>query len=477
MSVVAQSPTRTGRWPELGLSVLALGIGFSAYVLAYWGLGSDGIPSTLHILLPAALVFILAAHLVIRHFAPYADPVLFPSALALNGIGLAMIYRIGVTTGVNSVRSQLLLTFVGIVLMVLTVAILRDHRLLRRFTWTSLFAGIFLLLLPLVPGLGRSMYGARIWINIAGFSFQPAELAKVLFAIFFAGYLVAERDNLSLAGPKVLGIRLPKARHIIPVLLAWAFCMGVLVVEKDFGTALLFFGLFVAMLYVATERVSWLIIGAVLSVAGVAAIATSVPHIQARFTVWLHALDPDVYNAQYGSYQLVQGMFGMASGGLFGTGLGQGYPTNSFAADSDFIYASLAEELGLTGVAAILCIYLIIVMRGLRIAANVRDGFGKLLAAGLSFTIALQCFVIIGGVTRLIPLTGLALPFLAHGGSALLTNWIIIGLLLRMSNSMRAPAPKNPLPTLDALAKIPEETPVAQPSEQDAKETEVVLHV
>lgn len=326
----------------------------------------------------------------------------------------------------------------------------------------------------MVPGLGVNIYGAQIWISVAGFSFQPAELAKICFAVFFAGYLVTERDNLSLAGPKIWGIRLPKARHFVPILAAWAFCMAILVVERDFGTALLFFGLFVAMLYVATERISWLIIGGILSVAGIAAIATSVPHIQARFTVWLHALDQDVYSAQYGSYQLVQGMFGMASGGLFGTGLGQGYPTNSFAADSDFIYASFAEELGLTGAMAILCLYLVIVMRGLRIAVNIRDGFGKLLAAGLSFTLALQCFVIVGGVTRIIPITGLALPFLAHGGSALLTNWIIVGLLLRMSNAVRAPAAATVLPSRDTLAQIPEDTDEAPASTQDGQVTEVV---
>ncbi len=474
MTVVTQAPARSGRWSEALLLLLAIAAGFGAFTLSYWGLGFEGFPDQLPRLLALTVGTALVAHLLIRKFAPYADPVLFPSALALNGIGLAMIYRIDVSQGASKVHGQFMLTFVGIALAVATVIVLRDHRLLRRFTWTSLVVGIILLLLPLVPGLGVYVYGARIWINVLGFSYQPAELAKIMLAIFFAGYLVAERDNLSLAGPKFLGIRLPKARHFVPILAAWAFCMAVLVLENDFGTALLFFGMFVAMLYVATERVSWLVIGGLLSLGGIVFVATQVPHIEARFHGWLHALDADVYDAQYGSYQLVQGLFGMASGGLFGTGLGQGYPTRAFAADSDFIFASIAEELGLVGAIAILCIYLVIVMRGLRIAVNIRDGFGKLLAAGLSITIALQCFVIIGGVTRLIPITGLALPFLAHGGSALLTNWIIIGLLLRMSNSVRAPAPAPVLPSPDSLDIPSAAVPTGEHSPEDSKVTEVV---
>ena len=330
-----------------------------------------------------------------------------------------------------------------------------------------------------MPGLGKAAYGARIWISLGGFSFQPAELAKIFFAIFFAAYLAQERDNLSLAGPKILGMRLPKMRHVMPILLAWGLSMGVLALEKDFGTALLFFGLFVALLYVATERVSWLVIGGTLAAVGIFAIVQMVPHIQARFVVWQHALDPDVYDAQYGSYQLVQGLFGMASGGLFGTGFGEGYPTKSFAANSDFIVASFGEEIGLTGLLALLCIYLIIVIRGIRTAIHLRDGFGKLLATGLSFTIALQCFVVVGGVTRLIPLTGLAMPFLAHGGSALLTNWIIIGLLLRMSDASRRPANTDPLPPREMLAHIEElpsdeEDVILSDDDGDSQLTEVV---
>lgn len=476
MSVVSQPVAHKGRWQELLFTAVALILSLGAYVLVYNGVGNSGLPENFWKITALALVLAIGGHITIRRFAPYADPVFFPAAILLNGLGLAMIYRIDNAMKTPRAGNQLMLTIAGITLMIATILIVRDHRWLRRFTWTSLILGVGLLLLPMVPGIGVAIYGARIWINVAGFSFQPAELAKIFFAIFFAGYLVSERDNLSLAGPKVLGIRLPKARHFVPIMLAWLFCMGTLAVEKDFGTALLFFGLFVAMLYVATERVSWIAIGSILSIIGVTFIVKAFPHIQARFDIWLHALDQDVYAAQYGSYQLVQGMFGMASGGLFGTGLGKGYPYLAPAARSDFIIASFGEEIGLVGLIALLSIYLIIIMRGFRTATLLRDGFGKLFTAGLAFTLALQCLLVVGGVTRLIPLTGLAMPFLAQGGSALLSNWIIIGLFIRMSNAARRPSSLEPLPPPEVLEELGE--PSAKPShvseDSNAQETQVV---
>ncbi|MCF2707226.1 FtsW/RodA/SpoVE family cell cycle protein [Arcanobacterium haemolyticum] len=480
MSVVTPTVARKGRIPELLLLLVALALGTGAWILVNAGVGNEGFPASLTTIAGGSLLLAFVAHLVIRAVAPYADPVFFPAALALNGLGLAMIHRLDIANEVNETRGQLMLSAVGIVLMAVTVLVLKDHRWLRRFTWSSLIMGIVLLLLPMIPGLGRTYNGARIWIYAAGFSYQPAELAKICLAVFFAGYLVVERDNLSLAGPKVLGIHVPKARHFVPILVAWLACMGVLAFERDFGTALLFFGLFVAMLYIATERFSWLIIGGLLSIVGIAAIVKAVPHIQARFEVWLHALDPEVYDAKFGSYQLVQGMFGMASGGLFGTGFGQGYPQKTYAANSDFIIASFGEEIGLAGLLALLSIYLIFVMRGMRTAVLVKDGFGKLLAAGLSFTIAWQAFLVVGGVTRLIPLTGLAMPFLAHGGSALLTNWIIVGLLIRMSDAARRPASSEPLPPPSLLSSFPEESHdhssemSPESSSDDSQLTEVV---
>ena len=267
MSVVTQTSPRTGRFSEAALLIISVGIGVGAFCLAHLGAEEGGLPSSLPVILVGSVAIAIVGHMVIRHFASYADPVLFPSALALNGLGLAMIYRIDMASGTDQVKNQLVLTVAAIVLMVITVVALRNHRALRRYTWTSLFVGIGLLLLPMVPGLGRTINGARIWIRLVGFSFQPAEFAKICFAVFFAGYLVSERDNLSLAGPKFLGMRLPLARHFVPILTAWAICMGVLVMERDFGTAILFFGLFVGMLYVATERISWIVIGGLLATA------------------------------------------------------------------------------------------------------------------------------------------------------------------------------------------------------------------
>ncbi|MGJ9456570.1 FtsW/RodA/SpoVE family cell cycle protein [Actinotignum sp. GS-2025e] len=471
MSTVVPPRTRRGRWPEITLLLLAGAIGVGAYYLVWTGLGNTGagnagapatgadaagagtaaLPPSFALVVGAGAALVFACHLLIRALCPYADPVLFPCAIALNGLGLAMIYRVDAAADTNHARSQLILTAGALVFFAITILAVRNYRVLQNYMWTSLIAGVVLLLLPLSP-LGRTLNGSRLWIAVGGMSFQPAEVAKICFAVFFAAYLVTERDNLALAGPKILGIRLPKARHILPVLIAWALCMGVLVFERDFGTALLFFGLFVAMLWVATEQVSWLAIGGLLTVGGVWFISTTVSHVQARFAIWLNPFDPELYDAVGGSYQVVQGLFGMASGGLFGAGLGRGYPNLVYAAHSDFIYASFAEELGLVGVGAILCIYLLLISRGMRVALESRDGFGKLLASGLSFVLGLQCFIVIGGVTRIIPLTGLALPFLAHGGSALLTNWIIIALLIRMSHTARRPEEARPLPTTDELA-------------------------
>jgi cell division protein FtsW (lipid II flippase) len=373
---------------------------------------------------------------------------MLPVVVAINGIGLAMIYRLDYSYALRGQTSgfavkQFIWTVVSVAAAAAVLVFLRDHRTLRRFTYTAMMIGLGLLVLPLVPGLGTTINGARIWIHIGSFaSFQPAELAKIALAVFFAGYLVTQRDNLALAGPRVLGMHLPRGRDLGPILLAWAVSLAVLIFERDLGTSLLFFGLFVAMLYVATERLSWILIGLVLFGAGTAFVATTFPHVGARFDVWLHPLDAELYaRSPGGSFQLVQGFFGFANGGLMGTGWGLGHPYLVPYANSDFIVSSLGEELGLTGMLAILSLYLILAQRGLRTAIGVRDGFGKLLASGLAFVLAFQVFVVVGGVTRVIPLTGLTMPFLAYGGSSLLANWMILALLLRISDSARRPAP------------------------------------
>jgi len=272
---------------------------------------------------------------------------------------------------------------------------------------------------------------------VGPFSFQPGEIGKIALAVFFAGYLVTARESLSIVGRTVLGVRLPRGKDLGPILIVWLAAMGVLVFQRDLGTSLLYFGLFLAMIYVATGRLSWVALGLTLFLGGALAASQSLGYVNNRFAAWLGAFEQTNYDATGGSFQLVQGMFGLANGGLIGTGLGQGSPNLVPLAESDFIIASLGEELGLIGVFAILGLYLLFVARGFRIGFNGTDDFGRLLAVGLAFLIALQVFVVIGGVTRVIPLTGLTTPFLAAGGSSLVANWIIVALLLRVSDTVR----------------------------------------
>lgn len=396
----------------------------------------------------------IGTHLVVRWLAPYADPVLLPAVIALNGLGLVLIHRldladekrahaIGHTAGHANAPLQLVWTLLGIAAFVVILLVIRDHRSLEAYTYTAMAAGLILLVLPaLLPASHSTVNGARIWIRFGSFSFQPGEIAKLLLEVFFAGYLVRKRAVLALAGRKLLGVTLPRARDLGPVIVAWGASLLILTRESDLGSSLLFFGIFVAMLYIATARKSWLLIGLVLFVLGSLGAYHFVGHVHERVQIWLHPLDPKYITDQ--SYQLAQGLFGQATGGIFGTGLGQGRPELVPFANTDFIASTIAEELGLAGLMAVLTIYLLIVMRGLRAALGTKDDFGKLLGAGLAFGFALQIFVQIGGVTRLIPLTGLTLPFLSYGGSSLISNWILLGLLLRISDASRRPSPELP---------------------------------
>ncbi len=446
MATVSEHAPRTRRNVELVLLVLAVGISAGMYGIVGAGVNGEW-PPQLFLYGAGFAVLSLVVHVTLRFRAPYADPVLLPIAVAVNGIGLAMLHRIDLARIDRDDFSalaprQLVWAAVGVGLCTAVLWLLRDHRVLRRYTFTAMVAGLVLLALPMLPLIGAEINGARIWIRLGPFGFQPGELAKIVLTVFFAGYLVTQRDNLSLAGRKVLGLHLPRGRDLGPILIAWGASVGVLVVERDLGTSLLFFGVFVAMLYVATERVSWILIGMGLFVGGAVVAWRIFDHVNARVAAWLSPFDPAVYDREFGSsYQLVQGLFGMANGGLVGTGMGRGMPTLVPYSESDFIYAALGEELGMAGLFALLCLYMVLVQRGFRTAIGVRDGFGKLLAAGLAFTIALQCFVVVGGVTRVIPLTGLTMPLLAYGGSSLVSNWIIVGLLLRISDSARRPAP------------------------------------
>ena len=438
----------TGRWAEAGLLVIALLLGLSGFLLtAVNRTGSS--PAQFLSLAGCLVVAAVVVHLWVRRTAPWADPVILPAAVALNGLGLAMIQRLDMAYKIlerthNYAAKQAMWTGVGIVLFC-AMLLVRDYRLLRRWDRWAMWGGLAFLILPFVPGLGQSINGARIWIRLGPMSFQPAEITKVFLAVFFASFLMANRDNLALAGRKILGVNLPRARHLGPLLIVWGVSIVVLVLQRDLGSSLLLFGLFVVTLYVATDRPSWLLIGAALFIPAAWFAATHLNHVQQRVDGWLHAMDPAIYNLEYGSsQQLVTGLFGMASGGLLGTGWGKGYPNLVPFANSDFIIASFGEELGLMGMLALLMLYLILIERGLRTAVHLREGFGKLLAVSLSFTIALQVFVVVGGVTRLIPLTGLTTPFLAYGGSSLVANWIILALLVRLSDAARRPVTAAP---------------------------------
>ncbi|MGI8576536.1 MAG: FtsW/RodA/SpoVE family cell cycle protein [Nocardioidaceae bacterium] len=433
---------RKRRGAELLLLLLALIVGVGAYALV--GIGVQGkVPTDILEYGGGLTAMALICHLVVRFKAPYADPVLLPCVVILNGIGLAMIHRIDLARLAQDSSShayataQLLWTVISVIGFVVTMIVIRDHRRLQAFTYTMGFAGIFLLLLPLVPGLGVNINGARIWIHAAGFSFQPGEIAKICLAIFFAGYLVVKRDALALAGRRFAGIDLPRGRDLGPIVLMWLVSLAILVLQHDLGSSLMFFGLFVVLLYVATERPSWLVVGFVLFVAGAYLSYLQFAHVQTRVDGWLHP-----FSNYDRFYQIIQGQYGLAWGGVLGRGWGGGSPQLTPYSWSDFIGTSLGEELGVTGLMAIIVIYGLIVERGLRTALVCRDPFGKLLAVGLSMAFAIQVFVVIGGVTKLIPLTGLTTPFVSYGGSSLVANWIMVALILRVSHHARQPAPR-----------------------------------
>ena len=448
---------------ELLLLILALGVSAMANALVNLNLGrtfDNDFFTQIAILSGLSLAF----HVVLRFKAKYADPVILPVVVALNGIGLAVIHRLDITSGDTAATRQWMWTSLAVVAAITVIWFLRDHRILRRYTYISLLVSVVLLILPLVPGISAgNVNGATVWISVGPFTFQPGEIAKITLAIFFAGYLSSNRDLILLAGKKIGPLQLPRMRDMAPMIVAWLASVGVLVFQRDLGSSILFFGLFMVMIYVATSRVSWIFIGlALIAVGGVAAYQIF-PHVARRIDVWVNAFDPAYIGADYGSFQVVEGLFGLANGGLMGTGLGQGSPDKLPVANSDMIIAVIGEELGLVGLFAILCLYALLIARGFRAALGTRDAFGKLLAVGLSFAVALQCFIIIGGVTRLIPLTGLTTPFLSSGGSSLLANWIIVALILKISDAARRPidvsASSSPIEQLSPIDATQKEVP------------------
>ncbi len=438
--------------------VLALALGLGGYVLV--GLNQDGeLPPDWTAATAVWAGLGLAAWAVVRWRLPYADPLLLPSALLLNGLGLAMIYRLDQADGKESAQLQLVWAAIAIAAFVATVVLLRDHRRLQRYTYLWFALGLVILLLPLMPGLGFENHGARIWIKVGEFSFQPSEAAKIVLSVAFAAYLVEKKDVLALAGARFLGIDLPRARDLGPIAVMWLASLVVLVFQKDLGTSLLFFGLFVMMLYTATERPSWAILGVLLLVGMGALGYTFFSHVQTRFSSWL-----DPFSDYDRNLQVINAQFGFAHGGLFGTGWGLGRPYLTPLAKNDFIAAALGEELGLFGVVAVLMVFALIVARVLRAALAAREPFGKLLAAGLAFVFALQVFTIVGGVTRLLPLTGLTTPFVSQGGSSLVANYVLLGLMLTITHRVRMPQVETPSGEFASLAQDRTEVLRSQPA-------------
>ena len=391
----------------------------------------------------AFLTLFAAAHLAVRRYAPYADPLLLPVVALLNGLGLVMIHRLDLADSAiggsthPSANQQMLWTLLGVAGFALGVTLLKDHRQLARYGYVCGLAGLVLLTIPaLLPTAFSEQNGAKIWIRLPGFSIQPAEFSKILLLIFFSAVLVAKRGLFTSAGKHVMGLDLPRARDLAPLLAAWVISVGVMVFEKDLGTSLLLYASFLTVVYLATQRFSWVVLGLALFAAGSVAAYFVFSHVRVRVQTWLNPFsDPD------GSgYQIVQSLFSFATGGIFGTGLGNGQPDTVPAASTDFIIAAFGEELGLVGFASLLMLYTIVIVRGMRTAIAVRDSFGKLQAAGLASTLAIQLFIVVGGVTKLIPLTGLTTPWMSYGGSSLLANYLLLAILVRISDSARRPA-------------------------------------
>ncbi|GGX39558.1 cell division protein FtsW [Streptomyces chryseus] len=385
-------------------------------------------------------VLALLAHLAVRFRAPYADPLLLPIAVLLNGLGLVLIYRLDLETPKDQAApTQLVWSTLGVALFIGVVILLRDHRVLQRYAYVSVAAALALMIVPI---FFPAVNGAKIWIRVGGFSFQPGEFAKILLAVFFAAYLAANRNALAYTGRKIWKLQLPTGRVLGPIVAIWLLSVGVLVLERDLGTSLLFFGLFVILLYVATGRTGWIAVGLLLAAVGAFVVGSLEPHVHSRVQDWLHPFAS--IDAGRGPGQLAQSLFAFAAGGTLGAGLGAGDSILiGFAAKSDFILATAGEELGLSGLTAVFLLYALLVARGYRAGLALRDPFGRLLAIGLASILALQVFVIAGGVMGLIPLTGMAMPFLAQGGSSVVTNWIIVALLIRVSDSARRPQPEH----------------------------------
>jgi len=425
----ALAARRRGTEAALGALVVIVIVG--AYVLVYLA-ENPALPRDLGGLAAAMLGLFAAAHLAVRRFAPRADPTLLPLAALLNGIGFVMITRLDRDRAAADALgpAQAVWTAVGIAAFVVVLVVVRDIRGLARYRYTFLLLGLAALMLPLVPGVGQEVYGARLWAKVGPVTFQPGEAAKVLLVVFFAAYLVEKRELLA-SGTRRLGrLHLPDPKHLGPLLVPWLASILIMVQEKDLGSSLMFFAVFVAMLYIATARSAYLLAGLLLFLGGAVTAYQLFGHVQVRVSTWL---DPWPV-AQGKGYQLVQSLFAFGTGGVAGTGLGLGSPGKIPQVSTDFIFSAIGEELGLVGTVAVVTAFILLVGSGIRIAVRSERDFPKLLAAGLAITIGLQAFVIMGGVTRMIPLTGITLPFVSYGGSSLVANYVALALLLRIAD-------------------------------------------
>lgn len=392
----------------------------------------------------------LAGHLAIRRFAPAADPLFFPLATLLNAIGFVLIHRLGPSIGAPGLAAaQARWLVVGVAAMVAVIFFVKDVRALARYRYTFAFGGLVLLLLPTIPGLGQEVNGAQLWIRLGPLSFQPAELGKIALVLFFASFLSERRELLAVATRRIGPLGVPELRHFGPVALAWGVSLLVMIDQKDLGSSLLFFTIFISMLWMATARPIYLVAGAGMFVIGAVVAATAFSHVAARIAVWR---DPFRYIDGRG-YQVVQSMFALATGGAWGTGLGLGRPDLiKFSVHTDFIFSALGEELGLAGTTAALTAYALFTARGFGLATRCRSDFMKLLASGLTIALALQTIIIVGGVTKLIPLTGITLPFMSYGGSSLLSNFILVGILLKISHEVATQEGEGPATELNIPA-------------------------
>ncbi len=433
------------RTVELGLLVLTSIISVAAYGLTSLGQAA-AVPADILPFLAIVVVLLLSAHVVVRRLAPNADGLLLPLAALLNGLGYSVIARLDP----GLADSQSAWTLLGLVGFTFTLLVIKDVRRLAPFRYTLALVGVGLLLLPLVPGLGVEINGARIWLRVGPFSIQPGEFAKIFLAAFLAGYLVDKRELLSISTRRLGPLHLPDVKHFGPLLLALGVALVVMVAERDLGSSLLFFTLFIVMVYLATARSAYVVIGTVMFGVGATVAFRLFGHVRTRFEIWL---DPFA-DPKGAGFQIVEAAFALADGGLTGTGLGRGTPGKIPFVSTDMIFAAIGEELGLLGATAILACFLLFVGAGLRVAIAAKTPFEKLLAAGLTSMIGFQAFVIIGGVLRVLPLTGVALPFVSYGGSSLISNYIILALLIRISDRSNRPTPK-PQPVSAPTAVAP----------------------